>query len=70
MTAPCNGASRDSVVMIIDIFHSPKIFLLLKHSFRSKNKNVYSGQSGVRNIAGTLLMLHFVTYVGSQTGEV
>ena len=54
-TVASTSVSHDSVVMIL---HSPKMFLLPKSLFGSKNKNNDSGMSGMRNMAGYIIMFY------------
>ena len=46
------SASHDSVVMIPNKFHSPKMFLLLKCSFGSKDEIIHLSKSDVKNMTG------------------
>ena len=50
------SVSCNSTMMIPNKFHPPKSFVFPKSSFGSKNENVRSGQSGVRN---TYSWLHY-----------
>ena len=65
-TAAGTSASYDSTMMIPNKFYPPKSFVFPKCFLDQGMKKVRSGQSGVRNTAGFLVMsvstLRFVTY--------
>ena len=65
--AASTSASHNSVVMIPNKFHPLSHFCCRNARLDRRTKNVHSGQSGVRNTAGYIMMLvltlHFVTYV-------